>query len=58
MVSCAVPVALNSPHTRFGGIGGAVAANTVFPAAKSDKTRSSRRQPTKPRAKQAYSRRQ
>ncbi len=46
MLSCVLPVALNSPHNRpYGGIGGAVAANTVFPAAKSDKTRSSRRQP-------------
>ncbi len=35
-----------SPHTRFGGIGGAAAANTVFLAAKSDNTLSSRRPPT------------
>ncbi|MBN8618755.1 MAG: hypothetical protein J0L63_07605 [Anaerolineae bacterium] len=42
----------------FGGIGGTAAANTGFPAAKSDKHPPSRRQPTKPRAKQASSRRQ
>jgi len=46
MLSCAVPVALNSPHTRFGGIGGAAAANTGFPAAERAKQPFSRRQPT------------
>jgi len=43
---CAILVGGISPCTRFGGIGGAAAANTGFPAAERAKQPSSRRQPT------------